>query len=500
MGEIGDALPNFNDELLLRFRETKISQIDDYLDSIFKESMKLFGGRLVYVGYTTLGPEERMEYILSNPIINKSIDIQKSDFKLLRFEFRFEGVVHYLHVHVPFMKYGCVVLSDTEYYPLLPIVERGGLHRTRDSIIIKVMRAPLTFRRQDAYVIETTTGEKYLERILTIKIHQGSRKGRKLDRTPLILYHLVKYGLEKTLEYYQFAPGELQFTTMPANDTDSGYSYIRIRDDLFMRVPTSVLQTDMYKRRVIVSLLRIFEDYKRFTLGDLLDPKAFYFKVALGKYTYPSNNKPELLLTNANAHLATTDTLLDPPAQFQLATIDIHATDIYDLIYKVFYNMDRWIISYKPTNLYDKKIGSLDQIMATLVREINNKQFNIINSNVGLNQDTVTKFMRQASKHSGWFTGCSVFRANPTFYSDNLLLSILAKRFRSLENTETASVKGGKRKAKGKKIPVGLLKAHPSQLVVESILSIPPSSQLLGSHVVQIAWSLNVNCWKSLIA
>ena len=480
VGDVADDMPKFNDDLLLRFRERKISEIPEYLNTVSVESMKMVNNMIQYHGYKEATPEERMEYILTNPIINKCVDIQRSDFMQLRFSYTYEGRQYYMVQNVPFMRYGCIVLNDTEYYPLFPIVERGGLHRTSNSIIIKVMRAPLTHRRQDTYVITTTDGSTYLERILTIKIHQGSRRGKKTDRTPMIIYHLVKLGLVNTLKLYKFKPDEFELVTSLPEQTEKGYSYIEIRPDLFIKTKTSLLESDMYKRRFIVSLMRIFEDYKRFTLVDLMDPSATYFKVALGKYTYPSNNKPELLLTNAKAHLNTTDTLLDPVAQYQLSQMGIHAKDIYELILLVYYNMDKWIIGYEPTNLLDKKIGSLDQIMADIVRDINTKLFSIVNSPNGITQDQVIKFMRQASKHNGWFAGCSVFRANPTLYNDNLLLSIGAKRFRSLENTET---RVGTKKSKSKKMPTNLLTAHPSQMVVESILDIPPSAPITTGSI-----------------
>lgn len=71
----------------------------------------------------------------------------------------------------------------------------------------------------------------------------------------------------------------------------------------------------------------------------------------------------------------------------------------------------------------------------------------------------------------------SVFRANPTICNDNSLLTVLTKRFRSLENTETKSTTGGRN------MPVALLKAHPSQLVVESILALPPSAPVVSGEI-----------------
>ena len=188
----------------------------------------------------------------------------------------------------------------------------------------------------------------------------------------------------------------------------------------------------------------------------------------LGKYTYPSTTNAQLLYDNAEKHLETTATLLDPPAQYQLATINIRVHDVYDLLREVFYNIDRWIVSYEPTNLFSKKIGSLSQLMAPLVSSINTKLFGVINAkNEGLTPDTVKRFVTTASQGENWMMANAVFRANPTICNDNSLLTVLTKRFRSLENTETKSTTGGRN------MPVALLKAHPSQLVVESILALP---------------------------
>ena len=63
-----DLLPNFNDELLLNFRQRKIHQIRNYLNDLFSESVKMFDGRLKYIGWRELSPDERIEYIKNNAI------------------------------------------------------------------------------------------------------------------------------------------------------------------------------------------------------------------------------------------------------------------------------------------------------------------------------------------------------------------------------------------------------------------------------------------------
>lgn len=471
-----DLLPDFNDDFLLHFREDSIKKIPDYLDVMFRESVKLFKGRLRYIGYQRLTPDERIKYICNNTILKKKIQIQKSSFEQLKFIFEFESVEYPLHISIPYLDHGAVILSDTQYFPMFAIVERGGLHRIQDGLIIKVMRAPLTFRRSEQFVFTTTDGRVYREIVPTVKIHQGKRgRGKKAGVTPIILYHLVELSFEHTMQYYGFQPGEISLVPMTERSDD--YSYIEIRDDIYLKVHNSCFD-DLFKRRVIASYLMCLTEYTRFGLRDLIATHPVYYKTVLGKYTYPSTTNAQLLYDNAEKHLETTATLLDPPAQYQLSTIGIQVNGIYELLREVFFNIDRWIVSYEPTNLFSKKIGSLSQLMAPLVSSINTKLFGVINAkNEGLTHDTVKRFVTTASQGENWMMANSVFRANPTICNDNSLLTVLTKRFRSLENTETKSTTGGRN------MPVALLKAHPSQLVVESILALPPSAPVVSGEI-----------------
>lgn len=473
LSNASDLLPDFNDDLLLNFRARKISLIKNYLNDLFQESVKMLNGKLKYLGWQEMSPDECIEYIRENPVTKKRIEVQKSTFELVKFNFEFEGIIHPVYIKVPFLDHGVIWLGDTAYYPLFPEVERGGLHRTNHNVIVKVMRAPITFKRTESFSFTTDKGMNYRESVITVKIHQRKRgRGNKrTDRTPLILYHLTKNTFDEVMRMYGFAPGEISIVgTYEASDK---FSYIKIKEGIWLKVLDTAF-SNINKRRVIASYLTCLAEYPRFDLRDLLTTHLSYYWTVLGKYTYPNSTNAQLLFDNARKHLETTDTLLDPPAQYQLAQIGINVKNIYELLFYVFFNLDNWMVSYDPTNLYEKKIGALDQIMAPLVSLINNKLFMLVNDrDEGMTHETVKKFTTSASQHESWMMGNSTFRANPSICNDCWLIAIGANRFRSLENTETKSNNSG-----GNNMPIGLLTAHPSQLAVESILCLPPSARI----------------------
>jgi len=222
-----NSLPKFNDDLIVDFRERKIKEIDQYLDSVFKEIVKMFNGAMVYVSPpVTLSPREHINLISTDKILKDKMEIQNSSMKILRFEFIFQEISYYLHVQVPYLDPYAIELSGTKYYPQFPIVEKG-LHHVKDGVLVKVMRAPLNFWKRQDILYATTNGKPYREQIITVKIHQGSKKGKKTEKTPLILYHLVSYGLPKTLALYQFK--NTDFYIVPTEVEQEGYKHIKIK-------------------------------------------------------------------------------------------------------------------------------------------------------------------------------------------------------------------------------------------------------------------------------
>ena len=475
-----DLLPDFNHYLLKDFREGKMNEIVGYLCSLFTESVRLFDGKLKFVGCEELSPDEHVEYIKVNPILKRKVEIQASTFSLYRFNFEFQREIYSIHIQVPYLDHGAVILSDTKYYPLFAEVDKGGLHITNNDIIVAVMRAKLSFRRDEQFTFVTDKGKHYREYVVTAKIHQ-----RKVSRTkknavpPILLYNLVKMPFYECMAYYGFSEGEILI--VPEVIQQEGISYIQVSDGIFLRVLDSVLD-DKYKRRVIASYLMAISKYPDIkSIKDLTAKHSIHYKIILGKYTYPTNTNMTLLHDNAVKHLETTDVLLDPPARHQLKSIGIEAKDIYELLRVIFYNIDNWMVGYDPTDLYEKKLGSLEQIMAPLVTAINTRQFSVINNkkSEGLTPEVIKSFCAKSSQHSSWFSKTHMFRPSPHMCNDNTLLSIGCKRFRSLENIELKTTAPRKKK----NIPVVLLKAHPSHLIVESVLAMSSSSPIKTGEI-----------------
>lgn len=493
-----NELPAFNKYLLKDFHRTKLEKIPEYIEDMFHELTRMLtvymggntegkiSGKLEYLRKVVLSPEEQLQHMIDSKIIKGRFDINEMSFKIVRFDFKYDGeghtATHSAYVYVPYMtSRNSIMIQGTEHFILFPIVEKGGVNIRPNEIIIKVMKAPLTTWRRDVITMTTTDGKVVREDLITVKIHQGIKGGKRTEKTPLVLYHLVKFGWHKTLDLYQITPDDISIVSN--GEKDPNHSKIAIGANLFVRVSDQILfdQALNFKRRFLASAVAIFQMRADFTLGDVLDPRASYFWVVLGMYTSTKKGHPEMLYMNTKKHLRMNETLLDKPTQFHLRQVGINVNNLEDMMLWLFYNIDRSLKSYDSTDLYNKKVGSLEQIMASFVRHFFRKLFNLINNDKeGLTHASLATFMKQVSTTPNWFK-TSMTRANPTFYNGNLLLQILAKKRRSLDNTESGefALEGSGNRV----LPRAALISHPSHPVVESILDITSSAPVIGGSM-----------------
>ena len=486
-GAAADQMRPFNDELIYGFRKKKIDLIPEYLDKSFHQAMEFFNGQMTYKGYRTLTPEERIDYLVSNQLTKGSYSIRKTETALVRFEFEFRGKPYFIHIDVPYLVNEHVLYNDTKYYPQFPIVEKGGVNRTDNgTVIVKVMRVPITFGRRpsDKARLISTSGNIYTEMLVTVKIHQGGNSGEKSDHIPLVLYHLCKLGYNKALRLYKMDPADISISATFDNN-DKTYDYFILADATrYLKVRRSIMD-DCYKRRMVLSLYKIFAEIQEFSPSDVFSDDPAYYCAVLGKYIGSKDaNMTKLLLPNAIKHLKMTDPMLDLVAKDQLRYVGCNANDVYDLLYWMYFNIDDQLVTYDPMDLFDKKIESLDNLAGRPARQIAYVQYGIINSKKTiLDERTVENFCKKSSQRPSWVVidesnrSSKVFRANPDAFNDNFLLTIGLARCLSLESIASSSARKKKGGSKNKTSPF-LLKAHPSQVIVTAMLDIPTSSPI----------------------
>ena len=476
-----EELPKFNDYLLMDFRQEKIAAIPEYISQLFDLSIQMVKGSiepgkpcLEYVGYSELTPKERLEHIKRKNTNGKKFDIRTSRLKLVKYDFSFMGEIFSMVIDIPYIHNHALVYEGSDYYPIFAIIEKGGMSRFANEVVLQVMRARLKFWRAERCLVRTTVGDQFKEINVTCKLHQAGGRGRK--KPPLLIYHLAKFGFKGTMQYHGIND-RIQIIESDVDPVEKGFKFIFMAPKLYLKVDEVIINEtkEQNARRILVSLCEIYKFHNEFDYRSAHD--CAYYIVVLGKWTYPSVKKETLLYTNAITHLKMNESMLDPAAQNQYRSVGIDAKDLDELLLIIFNNIDKLLRDYRPNDLYNKKIGALDQMMVGLVRTFNNKALKcLVNSKTKLTRDNIISLMN--STKNRMLTSSTMFRSNPTFYNPNFLLTIGGKRFRSVDNTEIVDGVAG-----SGSLPIELLKAHPSQMYVESIMAYPSSNPVVSGTI-----------------
>lgn len=475
---VKDELPKFNDNLLKGFRTQQVNRCAEFMDTVYKEAVKLFNGTLEYKGYRILSPEERVAYNLNNAMIKGRVEIQQSELQLVQYLFQFEGQTIPVHICLPYLYNGAIVIRDTKYYLLLPIIERM-IYRITDGVIIKVMRSPLQFWRNAQYSYTSTSGESFFDALITAKVHykKGTSNTARSTQTPLLLYLLSYYKFNYLLTTIFGLPAESIIFTNENYPHDETYLYFKCKEHIYLRVDRANVMTDITFRRFVASLLYIIGTTKRYSISDLYD-QTFY-RTLLGKNLYGQNTKESLAAGHAESDLNSLKTYLDYYTKKDLESMRIYCNDVFDLFVVVFFNIDSWLLEYAPNDLFAKRLGGIELLLMGMVRSTFTRFYDTLRKNKmpNISLNNIQSMLKMDYMNITNIHSLSCVHSNSSLYNDNTLLSTLIKKVRLVSTQERGS------KKKTNLISAKEHQFHPSFLAIESALAISSSSPGISGDI-----------------
>lgn len=477
MGNVSQALPQFENNTICEFRKREVNSSLAYMDRVWKEAMRYSKNEIQYLGYTILSPEHRLDE-LNDPSFRRGYNIQVSELILVRFDFAFENERIPVHIYLPYYKDDAITIDDTKYYIQLAIIDKV-ISRIPNGIILKVMRSPLKFFRHEQFGYVTTKGKSFLESIITTQIHWKRRKHTKKDpQTALLLYPLGKFGLAETLNRFGLTADDICFVEAEDLNAPSETVFVKIKENLYLKSRLELFTGET--GRIIASLIYCLKFYRDANIQNVYDTAGTIWKIILGKSIHGSQVSGPLAHNHTEKHFASLSTYLDYLTQHELASMGIYCDDIYDLLIMVFKNIDKWIANYRPNNLYDKRLGVLELILSPIVEAVFNKMYDNPNDQK-LTIKNVRNMLRVSSKKIAAIYTCGAVQG-ATVINDNAFLTILGKKIIQPISADKPGKKGkGKRQVNIITDPT--FHIDTSQIVHESILSIPASNPGAGGFI-----------------
>jgi hypothetical protein len=478
-----DALPDFNKDLLIEYRKRQIHNCTKFMEKAFIEATKHVEGAR-FIGSKELSPEERLR-LLSRGRHVPTIDINRSELKVVEFTLGYENQIFPIHLYLPYLIDNAIVVNGAKYFVQFALTDKVFYHIPKpEGLGIKLLVTHLRFWRNLQYTVSGLYGT-YTNQIITTKIHQRQYKPTKEDiLTALILYPICWYGWRKTLEIFDINPEDVEFVQHP-NREDNTYEYICIRekdnDSIWMKTRPELLSEkdaeSRTKARVIASILYVltyFDKYPQTMFSDnkaLIsyltdDPDNVVWKVILGKSIYGIDENERKAIGYSEHHLSSMTTYLDATTKVNLEASGVYVNDVMELIVYIFKNIDSHVVKRTPSDLSNKRINMIDLLLGSVVQKLFRRVFNYTNHKSGITGDASKIFRLPIKSFTALNKSGAILAINPSTYNDNALISVLAGKKRTTHSSGTISRK------QGVNIQSTDHRYHPTWSVVESATSI----------------------------
>ena len=134
-------------------------------------------------------------------------------------------------------------------------------------------------------------------------------------------------------------------------------------------------------------------------------------------------------------------------------------------------NIDEWLISYSPNDLFEKRLGGADVLLMDLVKAIFNRFYETLKKPKAVTIDNIKSMLKFSDMTVKHINNVPSLQPNCALYNDNDLPALLIKKTRS-----SGPDGNGRRKGGGNLMSDKEHQFHPSFAAVEGLLAISPSN------------------------
>lgn len=387
---VSDALPKFNDDLLRDYPERKMAGCADFVEMAYKEAMTFLNDEITYKGYRVLAPEERVAFEMTmkkagrKGAVRAGAPISVSELELVVYEFESGPNVARIHVYMPYLVDGQIIVRGTRTYLMYGITEKTFSRTERNGIALRVIRQILYFYRDIHFMMSSVSSDWHAnEFIVTCKLHKRDSKRRNIKMT-VTHYLLCKYGIMGTLARFGIPEGAVDFTLDIRDEDIPTHEHFHARrldlpedHPIYMRVKKEVLDNPVW-RKLLANILYLISQFRAHdTIEDLLHESQTRYLVYLGDLLYQNFSEAKDASQGAT-HFYSVNLFLDSVTRDRLKTFGIDVRDIWDLLQYIFTEIDTILLTTSHQDMYDKRVVTTDfMLIKHFVTQIFQKAYRV---------------------------------------------------------------------------------------------------------------------------
>lgn len=368
-----------HEQMMSKDPETGTNATCRYIDQLMAISVCNWPEGFTYDGTTPVTPWKHFEEVTREYSSKRLANIAKTDLYMVNLNFSYRGEKLFPRpLLLPNIRDGNITTLNGATYTVSPVSKDVGFSVLNDSIFIPLRRTKLTFKQKAHHYF--CNGERKIMYVIWSQIHNemGKRNKRDYDKrerieSSLAHYFFARFGVTESFKRYAQADVKLGYLKdFPESEYPRDQWNIYQSDTLWQKHPTGEHVIVVPKDQANVMVERLVAGYwyvvdtfpNRFvepSYGDSLE----LWCILLGQMVFGDFEHIGKITDNIKQHMYSLETTLDEMSQEELASVNVHAKDIWELFYRIMSDLAHhfYASDIDETSMYNKRLTVTPYVM-----------------------------------------------------------------------------------------------------------------------------------------
>lgn len=353
-----------------------------YIDKIWEINSSMFPPGFKFEGTVVCRPEKMFEELTREYGSKRTANIARTNQRMVALKTSYQGVPCYdRYILIPFINQDSTCPINGATYMPSPVMTDVGYSVLNNSIFIPFRRAKLTFKQIDHHYV--CNDRREIKYVIWSQIHNemGKRTKRDLDQRQkiescLAQYFFCEFGVKETFKRWANVDIEIgyfkDFDTKryPRSEWHVYQSATLVgkhpTGDMAVAIPIS--GDSEFVKRLVAGLWYVVDTFpSRFVEPSYLDSKELW-RIILGLMIFGDFEHQGKLAENIDTHLNSFNSSLDEITIKELASVDVKANTIWELLYVIMTDLAHhfYATDMDETSLWNKSLSVLRYVFNDL--------------------------------------------------------------------------------------------------------------------------------------
>lgn len=391
-------MPKLNPLLANGLATTHLRHIEAYIDDVFKTIAADFPPQLKYVGYQRMDPIREFNQVTKANANRRSYDVAVSYLYMVEYHFEYDDGVEketiVRPIYLPFVgEAGMLYVSGSRFF-ISPILNDRVISVGSDHVFARVSKARMTFFRLPYHYRANGLTEN-VHVVWSDLYHKQDKvviKPTVRAKCTLPHYLFCKYGVSEAFKRYVKANVVVGYQELEDQALYPQSEWVVCRSSwnkpkgvrTLQYIPSEIrlaIRRDEYTedaRAMIAGFFYTVDHLSTMAQAEHVNSPAHWL-LMLGHFIWSGDISASKLYSDASNHIASLDVYLDSITATQLVEIGMPCEDIYDLLFKIVSNFNKWMLTSrdKVSTMYDKELAILLFVCSEFTNAMNNLFFKL---------------------------------------------------------------------------------------------------------------------------